>query len=68
VARLVVERVGLGLPRVPDELGGGEGLEGLEPSGVVVGVEERLDVALELVVAVVVVALRGRVLASWWRP
>jgi hypothetical protein len=56
-----VEELGLGLP-----LGRGEALEGLQAPGVVVGVEEQLEVSLELVVAVVVVALRGRVIRSTW--
>jgi hypothetical protein len=62
VARLFVEELGPGLPFLPDELSGREALEGLQSPSVVVGIEEQLEVALELVMVVVVVTLGRRVL------
>ena len=44
LARLLVEEVGPGLPLRPDELGWCEPFEGLQTTGVVVGVQEQLEV------------------------
>jgi hypothetical protein len=45
VARLLVEELGCGLPFRPEELSGCEALEGLEPAGVIVGIEEEAEVS-----------------------
>jgi hypothetical protein len=52
----------LACPGSADELVGCEALQGLEPSGEVVGLDEVAEVLSELVVALVMIALDGRVL------
>ncbi len=52
----------LGSPLFADELVGRESLEGLEPAAEVVGVDEVLEVPPQLIMAIVVEALDGRVL------
>ena len=49
-------------PGFADELVGGEAAQGLQPPCVVVGIDEELEVAAELVVAAVVVATRCGIL------
>jgi hypothetical protein len=46
----------------PDELVGSEPAEGLEPFGEILGSDEVAEVISQLVMAVVVVALNGRLL------
>ena len=50
MARFLIEEFRLCLPFFPDELCGCEALEGLEPSGVVIGVDEQIKVSAQLVV------------------
>ena len=53
------ESFGLFCPRFTDELVGGEAVQGLQASPIVVGVDEGRQVSVELLVAVVVVAFDG---------
>src|SRR5215210_7786628 len=62
VCRIDPEPVWLVCSGFADELVGREAPQGLEPAGVVVGIQKELEVRLELVVAVVVVAPDGRIL------
>src|SRR4051812_39073975 len=55
------ESVWLFCPSFADELVGGEAFEGLEPPGVVVGLDEVVEVGSQRLVGFVVVALDG----SW---
>lgn len=60
--RIEPESLWLFCPGVADVFVGCEAFEGLEAPGEVVGGDEVVEMAAELVVAVVVVALDGRVL------
>jgi hypothetical protein len=53
------ESFGLFCPHFADELVGGQALQGLQASPVIVGVDEDRQVSVELLVAVVVVAFDG---------
>jgi hypothetical protein len=59
VARFIVEYLRLFLPFLPDELCWCEALEGLEPSGVVVTVDEQIKVSAQLVVVLIEIAFDG---------
>src|SRR4051794_21823386 len=56
VCRIDPEPVWLVCPGFADELVGGEAAQGFEAAGVVIGIQEELEVRPELVVALVVVA------------
>ena len=56
---LELESFGLDCPLLADELVGREALEGFETPAVIVGADEVREVALELPVAVVMIALDG---------
>jgi hypothetical protein len=56
------ELLGRDCPSVADELAWGEAIEGLEPTGVVVGVDEVGEIAFDLVMRVVAMALDGNLL------
>ena len=60
--RVEDESFWLGSPSLADELVRGEALEGLQPPAEIVGIDEVGEVPLELCVAVVVIALNGRLL------
>ncbi len=62
MARFFLEEVRLCLPFFPDELCWREAFEGLEPSGVVVGVDEQIKVSAQLLVVIVMVAFDGGLL------
>ena len=56
MTRFFVEEFRLCLPFFPDELCWREAFEGLEPSGVVVGVDEQIKVSAQVIVVIVVIA------------
>lgn len=57
-----IESFGFDCPTSADELIGREALQGLQTAAEIVGADEVLKVAFELTVAVVVIALDGRIL------